>query len=278
MPPASKRCEAIWGSVMLEVQSFPTLAEAAAVMTPETRFLGGGTLIMNRVNYGDQRFRRIVHTSDPALRDIRVEGDRVAIGAGMTMAGLMASSEAGFLAPAARAVGGPAIRNMATVGGNLMAPHPYGDLAVALLALDASLVMAGGEEMGLQDFLARRSGIVQAVKVRRPSGDAFRFRKVSRVKPKGVSVMSMAAHLGRSAGRLSDVRIAYGAMGPTPVRVRAVEAALEGASLDAAGIASALAVATEGLSLPDDPIASAWYRREVAPVHLRRLLLGEETR
>lgn len=263
---------------MLEVQSFPTAAEATRAMTPDARFLGGGTLIMNRVNYGDQRFHKIVHTSDPLMQEIRVEGEQIAIGAGVTMAGIMAASELAFLSPAARAVGGPAIRNMATVGGNLMAPHPYGDLAVALLALGANLRMCDGAEISLEDFLQRRIGIVQSILVRRPQGDAFRFRKVSRVKPKGVSVMSMAALLGRSAGRLSGVRVAYGAMASTPVRVRGVEAALEGASLDASGIAPALAVATEGLNPPDDPIASAWYRREVAPVHLRRLLIGEGAR
>ncbi|MEM7269868.1 MAG: FAD binding domain-containing protein [Pseudomonadota bacterium] len=182
------------------------------------------------------------------------------------------------MAQAARAVGGPAIRNMATVGGNLMAPHPYGDLTVALLALDGMVRMVGGSELSLEDFLAERRGLVEAVSIRRPQGDSFRFRKVSRVKPKGVSVMSIATHLSRSAGRLSDVRIAYGAMGPTPVRVRAVETALEGAPLDARGIDPALAVATDGLDPPDDPLASAWYRREVAPVHLRRLLLGEDRR
>ena len=263
---------------MLDVQTFATFSEAAAAMTPKSRFLGGGTLIMNRVNYGDQRFNRILRTTDPSLKNIGTEGDRVVIGTGATMSDIARSVDAGFLASAARAVGGPAIRNMATVGGNLMAPHPYGDFAVALLALDASLRMVNGEEISLEDFLAQRSGLVHSVLLRRPQGDAFRFRKVSRIKPKGVSVMSMAVHLNRSAGRLSGVRVAYGAMSPTPVRVRAVEAALEGASLDAAGIAPALAVATEGLDLPDDPLASAWYRREVAPVHLRRLLLGEAAR
>lgn len=263
---------------MLEVVSFPTAAEAAAAMTPDSRFLGGGTLIMNRVNYFDARVKRIVHSPDPALRQIARDGDRIAIGAGVTMTGLIGHREVDFLTPAARAVGGAAIRNMATVGGNLMAPHPYGDLTVALLALGADLRMADGREMSLEAFLAERRGLVQAVLVRRPDSDALRFRKVARVKPKGVSVMSMAAHLTRAAGRLSGARVAYGAMGPTPLRVPAVEAALEGASLDANGIAPALAVATEGLELPDDPIASAWYRREVAPVHLRRLLLGEEAR
>ncbi|HXL63976.1 MAG TPA: xanthine dehydrogenase family protein subunit M, partial [Xanthobacteraceae bacterium] len=52
------------------------------------------------------------------------------------------------------------------------------------------------------------------------------------------------------------------------------ERALEGRSLDAAGIAPALAVAADGTSPADDAIASAWWRREILPVHLRRLLLG----
>jgi CO/xanthine dehydrogenase FAD-binding subunit len=63
-------------------------------------------------------------------------------------------------------------------------------------------------------------------------------------------------------------------MAPTPIRVPAVERALEGKMLDEAGIAAALAAATDRLDPPTDPLASAWYRRETAPVHLRRLLLG----
>ncbi len=254
-----------------------TLAEAQAAMSERARFLGGGTLVMRQVNYGDQRFDRIVRCRED-LREIRAEGPRIVIGAGLRMIDIIASRELSFLAPAARAVGGPAVRNMATLGGNLIAPHPYGDLAVALLALDGQAVMADGSITPLEQYLARRQGLVRAVSIERPAGDSFRFRKVSRVKPKGVSVMSMAAYLNRAAGRLSGVRVAYGAMAPTPVRVPAVERALEGASLDLAGITPALQVATEGLDPPEDALASAWYRREVAPVHLRRLLLGEDAR
>ena len=63
-------------------------------------------------------------------------------------------------------------------------------------------------------------------------------------------------------------------MAPTPIRAKAVERALEGRTLDEAGIAPALAVAAEGTSPASDAIASDWYRREVLPVHLKRLLLA----
>ena len=176
---------------------------------------------------------------------------------------------------------------MATVGGNLFAEHPYGDLTVALFALGGRVHLVGssngyGEEgTDLATFLAQRTRephpLVRSVSIERPRDpSAFRFRKVSRVKPKGVSVLSIAAHLPTSGGRVQGARVAYGAMAPTPVRVAAVERALEGRTLDPAGIADALRAATQGLEPPTDALASSWYRREVAPVHLRRLLLGED--
>jgi CO/xanthine dehydrogenase FAD-binding subunit len=169
---------------------------------------------------------------------------------------------------------------MATVGGNLFAPSPYGDFTAALLALDATVAMQGGysgRETPLEEFLsnrARAGGLVASVTFNRPAPDAFRFRKVSRVKPKGISVLSISAHLPLNGGRIQNARVAYGAMAPTPIRAKAVERALEGKTLDEGGIAAALAVAAEGTSPATDAISSAWYRREMAAVHLKRLLLG----
>ena len=111
-------------------------------MGSDAIFMAGGTLVMREVNAGATA-TRIVRSTDPALADIRLSGDGVAIGAGVTMATIAAHRDLTFLAPVARAVGGPQIRNMATVGGNLFAPHPYGDFAVALLALGARVAFAG---------------------------------------------------------------------------------------------------------------------------------------
>jgi CO/xanthine dehydrogenase FAD-binding subunit len=141
-------------------------------------------------------------------------------------------------------------------------------------------MLAGGvgqRELPLDEFLNRRDRgvvLVSSVAFKRPASDAFRFLKVTRVHPKGISVLSIAAQLPLASGRVSAARIAYGAMGPSPLRAKAAERALEGKTLDAAGIAPALVAAHDGTSPSDDAIASAWWRREILPVHLRRLLLG----
>lgn len=88
--------------------------------------------------------------------------------------------------------------------------------------------------------------------------------------------MTLAAHLPISGGRAVGARIALGAMAATPVRAKAAERAIEGRALDAAGIAAAVSAITEGTSPVDDLLASAWYRREVIGVHLRRLLSGQQ--
>jgi CO/xanthine dehydrogenase FAD-binding subunit len=236
---------------------------------------------MRAINEGDTTIGTVVRSTDANYRQIRSEAGRIEIGAGARMADILANRDLAFLHPAARIVGGPAVRAMATVGGNLFAAAPYGDLATALLALDAIVnvqgAYGGAQQMPIEQFLQSRdraTGLVTSVTLPRPaSPDAFRFRKVSRVKPKGVSVLSIAALLPITGGRY--VRVAYGARAPTPIRARAVERAREGRSLDAAGIAPALAAAAEGTSPATDALATTWYRREVLPVHLRRLLLGE---
>ena len=271
----------------VQVKIFGSMNEAAAALASDraARFFSGGTLLMRAINEGDTAIGTLVRANDPAYRQISNDGARIVIGAGVRMVDVLANRDLAFLHPVARVIGGPAVRAMATVGGNLFAPSPYGDFTAALLALDAAVMVqsayGGAQQTPLEQFLSGRDragtgGVVTAVSVPRPaSPDAFRFRKVARVKPKGVSVLSIAARLPLAGGRIANARVAYGAMAPTPIRARAVERALEGRSLDGVGIAAALAAAAEGTSPATDALASAWYRREVLPIHLRRLLLGE---
>lgn len=268
----------------VQVKTYPTIAEAAAALASlrGARFHGGGTLLMRAVNEGDTTIEALLRSTDPALTAIRASGGRVELGAGVTMANLLAERDLAFLHPVARAVGGPALRNAATIGGNLFASAPYGDFGAALLALDATVSVnggyGGGRAMSLSEFYAARGragfGLVASVSFNRPIDGTFRFRKVSRVRPKGISVLTIAAHLPGGV-RLANARVVYNAMAETPMRAQAVERVLEGRALDPATVAEARRVAAEGTNPATDPIATSWYRREVVGVYLQRLLLGE---
>jgi CO/xanthine dehydrogenase FAD-binding subunit len=263
----------------LALKTYSTVNEAAAALKAAgTRYVGGGTLVVRATNEGDLSLSTFVRSTDPWLSSISVEDGRATIGASVTMSAIARHPALASIAQAARAVGGPAIRNMATVGGNLFAPAPYGDFAVALLALDAE-VLEDGAAKPIEEFLRGREAaarrIVGAVRFDVPSAQKFRFVKVARIKPKGVSVLSIAALLDETPdGTIRAARIALGCMADRPVRAVAAEQALVGRKRTAEGIAPALAVTTQGTSPITDAIASAWYRVEVLPVHLGRLLLS----
>lgn len=263
------------------VETHADLAVAERALAAEgARFMGGGTLLMRAANYGRPELRRIVRATDPSLSEIRAAHDRVTLGAGVTVATILASRDLAFLHPAARAVGGPAIRQAATVGGNVCAHQPWGDLAVMLLALDARLAFAGEREatMTLDAFLRDRhdgprartaARVIRAVEFARPrDASALRFRKVQRVNPKGTSVMTMAAHLPRG----SEPRVALGNLCAVTKRSPGAERALAGGRTDRSSVERACADLLEGFDPPSDALATRWYRREVAPVHFRRML------
>ena len=194
------------------------------------------------------------------------------------MAAILAERELAFLHPVARVVGGPAVREAATVGGNLFAPSPYGDFAAALLALDATVMFAGGfgqREVPLEEFLAQPRPQRHAWS--RASRSAARRADVPL--PQG-NARPAQRHLGAvdrrpaaaSGGRVTGARIAYGAMAKTPMRAKAAERALEGRALDAAGVAPALAVAAEGTAPATTPSPAPGGAAKSLAVHLRRLL------
>src|SRR5437763_1468005 len=268
------------------VKTFANFGEAASALSSDrsARYLGGGTLVMRALNEGDVSISTVVRATDQALSRIDVASSRFTLGAGVTFAKILAERDLAFLHAPARSIGGPAVRNMGTIGGNLFAPNPYGDFAVALLALDATVAVQGGlgsRDVPIEEFLRsreRQAGtLVLSISCQKPaSSEAFRYRKIARIKPKGGAVITLAAHLPMTSGRIVGARVTLGSMAPTPNRAGGVERALEGRSLDASTIAAAAAAAVEGTSPGDNALASAWYRREIVGVHVRRLLSGQE--
>src|SRR2546423_10842115 len=145
----------------VSVTTFMNSGEAAAALLADrgARYLGGGTLVMRALNEGDISISTVIRASDPALMRIDATGSRITIGASVTFARILAERDLAFLHAPARSIGGPAVRNMGTVGGNLFAPSPYGDFTVALLALDALISVQrglGGREGAIEEFLQPR--------------------------------------------------------------------------------------------------------------------------
>src|SRR6266567_8221051 len=173
----------------VSVRTFANSGEAAAALSTDrgARYLGGGTLVMRALNEGDVSISTVVRANDQALTRIDATGSRVTIGAGTTFTRILAERDLAFLHAPARSIGGPAVRNMGTVGGNLFAPSPYGDFTVALLALDATVSVQGGlgaRDVPTEEFLqtrGRQGGtLVLAISCQKPaSAEAFRYRKIA---------------------------------------------------------------------------------------------------
>ena len=245
----------------------------------DARLIAGGTLVVNEITNDETTTTTLVDLVPLKLRGIKLAGAQATLGAMTTMADIAAHPKLKFLKSVVEAIGGPAVRNMATVGGNLHAEAPYGDLGVALLALDAKVTLEMARQrktLSLEEFYVQRTRlapyVLTAVSFALPGANSFFFAKAIRRKPVSASVVAIAAHLPRKGKKIAAPRIALGAMAPHPIRAKASEAALDGRALDEVTITEAASLATQDCAPETDPYASAWYRREIAPVHLARLL------
>ncbi len=147
-----------------------------------------------------------------ALDGIEVTGNSVRIGATTTLTALGRDERLAFLRPVVESIASPLIRNLATVGGNLFAPQPYGDLAVALLALEAEVVIAGpdGERRaGVGEVFSAGVGpgeIVTQVSFAFPEPGTFFYTKAMRRKLNSASIVTVAAVIEQAAGKVSGAR------------------------------------------------------------------------
>ncbi|MGQ0635559.1 MAG: FAD binding domain-containing protein [Planctomycetaceae bacterium] len=249
---------------------------------PDLLVLAGGTLAMPLVNDGLIRPKRAMTLHRARLNTSQAVDGRLQLGATTTLSRVGQIEDVPLLAEAARQIGGWAVRNMATLGGNLFAPPPQGDVAVALLALDASVRVArrgGARQIPLDQFFTGWSRtalapneLVTEIEVPRPRGRTA-FLKLGRRQANTPAVVTVAVQVAKNeAGICTQARIALGAAGDHPLRARQAEAALQGRKVDASSIADAAALAMTHSQPISDALASAWYRRKMVGVFVRRAL------
>jgi xanthine dehydrogenase FAD-binding subunit len=261
----------------------------AALAGGNATILAGGTDLMPQSNAGKVKFRPILLNIRrlPELRTVDIAQGRITIGALTTINELkdnpVIAKAVPLLAEAADHFASDQVRNMGTIGGNVANASPAGDTLVPLLVLDAEVELAsasGRRSVPMTEFftgpgrtMRRADELITGFSIPLP-----RLRTVSRFVKFGtrpaldISAVSIGFAATLEGGRLSDVRVAFGAVGPTPLRGRATEAVLEGAALDAATIAKAAATARDEVKPIDDLRASAWYRRELVHNLLGKVL------
>jgi CO/xanthine dehydrogenase FAD-binding subunit len=230
--------------------------EAAAQLTEGAALMAGGTTVMPRVLAGGFEAERVVGLARAGLDQIVTDGGRTTLGACTTLAAVSAHEATPALAAAAQAVGGPALRNMATVGGNLVVGAPYGDLGVVLLALAADVDL-GDRTVSIDDFWAKfRPGVDIVRSVAFNDDPAAVYVRWARRAANSPAVVCVAVAGGR---------VAIGGVGDHPVRS-------VGAEADLGDPGAAAAAAAAEVDPPTDGIASSWYRKRMTEVFVRRAL------
>src|SRR5262249_39757740 len=271
-----------------------TLEEACRLLAAEPRaaILAGGTDLMVHLRQSQRAKRPLAVISVrriPGLDRIDVGARAIRIGALATLTALIEhptiQAEYPVLPFTARYMGSPAIRHLATVGGNLCNASPAAGLSPVLLALDAEVGIAGpagARRLPLDGFLrgpgrtALATGEILewAEFPRRHAGWIVRYERLDVRRAMDIAIAGVAIALRREGARVAEARVALGAVAPTPIRVREAEAALVEGGLVPAAIERAAELAMAAARPIGDVRATAEYRREMVGALVRRALAG----
>jgi aerobic carbon-monoxide dehydrogenase medium subunit len=186
-----------------------------------------------------------------------------------------------ILAQAASMLGTPAVRNQATIGGNLCNAAPSADSAPALIVLGAKAKFVGidGEKIvPIEGFFVGPGATIMKqhqflLEIQIPSPLPYSggvYLKQTRGRGADLAIVGVAAFVVMEGERIADIRIALGAVAPTPIRAKQVEAILRGATVNERLLEEAGRVAAEESKPIDDVRSSAEYRKTLVNVLTKR--------
>jgi CO/xanthine dehydrogenase FAD-binding subunit len=254
---------------------------------PASRYVAGATDVLVQVRAGALSPSALISLrSVNELCGIEVGPRGARIGAATTIAQIAA--HAGLresypvLTDAAAVLGSPQIRNAATVGGNLCNASPCADTAPALLVLDARLRLAsasGTREIALSELFLGPGAtclapgeLVTDVLLDPPAkGTRAAYCKKGRVHM-DLAQASLAVLVVLEGAVCRKARLAAGSVAPVPLRLKEVEAVLEGAKLSDEVLRSAADLAGRSVKPITDVRATADYRRALIGTFLHRTL------
>ena len=273
---------------------FPASVEEALDMLQahggEARIIAGGTDLALQCQRGQNPAKVMVDiTRIPGLDRIEEQDGLIYIGAQVTHGQIAASplirSKAGVLAEACGSVGGPQIRNVGTLLGNVVNALPAADGAMALFALDAEVEMAERSGRRWAPIASLYAGVgrctvdscVAMITQLRfsPLGkdEAGAFERLAKRRALILPILNTAAVVGLGNGTVQQARIAIGPVAPTPFVAAEAGQALVGRAPDDGALGEAAKLAAQAAQPRYSLLrGSAEYRKAMVEVLVRRAL------
>lgn len=264
--------------------------EAIDILANDTqaKIIAGGTDLLVQMRHRALEPELIVDVRRLPFNAIVADHEKVTIGSGVSHTQIVNSDVLRqyfpILVQASKLVGGPSIRNRATLGGNLVNASPAADSIPPLLAHDAEAVIVGkngSRTLPLNDFYTgyrqtqlAADELLQAIKIPLPAVPSAAYLiKYGNRRSLYIAVLNIAINIGVSAaGVVEHARIALGCVGPTVFLAKSAEAVLQGKQLDQQSIAAAARLTQEEATPISDLRASADYRSKMVAVLVRRAL------
>jgi carbon-monoxide dehydrogenase medium subunit len=212
----------------------------------EMRVLAGGTDLLLDLEQGRHppADTLVDITAIPELKQLEICNQQLFIGAAVTHKRITRSAlvieHAQALAEACGLIGGPQVRNVATLGGNVAHALPAADGTVALMVMQAQAEIASSTGRRLvplkevfkgpgESTLDPREDLLLGfyLPLGKPA-QASSFKRVMRPQGVAIAVLNCAAWLQREGEKVAEARISIGPSGPTPRRMSQAEAYLTG--------------------------------------------------
>lgn len=242
--------------------------------------LAGGTDLM--VHYrgysgtGSRIDRPVLFTDAiEELRQIEVLDDSLRIGAAALLSEIENHEEVPeVLRLAVSEIAAPALRNRATMAGNICNGSPAGDSLPPLYIFNARVVLAGPKgtrTLPVEDFITGPGQTVLAddelmthIEMPKVKEGIFYYRKVGTRAANALSKLSVAAMAEIEKGKIKDFRIAFGAVAPTVVRKLEIEEQVIGTAVEQLDVSAIRGKYDSFIRPIDDQRSTARYRKEVA--------------
>jgi carbon-monoxide dehydrogenase medium subunit len=272
-----------------------SLAEASQFLLQhgdEARPIAGGTTLVILLKQRAVHYPYLVDLqSIPGLNQITQEADGVRIGALVTHRAVELSPlvrhSFPVIAEAFRRIGNVRVRQTASVGGNLAHADYRLDPPPALLLLGSQTTLfgpRGSRVVPLKDFFTgiyetvlEPGEILVDVKVpHMPAGSKAVYLRYSTLSANDWPCLGVAALLSKENGRCSELRLALSGLAPTPVLVSGLEWVRD-QTLDNSLVDRILTTVDRQIAPLSDLRGSAWYKRQIAKVFVKRAIVQLET-